>query len=436
MSSSRSSCSTLTSPIVGGLRTRHQVKVSTPDPTTASQVVAHYLIPMFEAETQLKSNISRSATFGTAKPALEPLTGTVYGELKLSETLGKELTQLKLELADTNSRLKEAQQRTSSAMSDLNLAQNRIISLEADLKASQFSASLTSQQLQTIELSHSGLSDSLKSLQTSYSLLESQLKSGNLLIQEQLATIDKLRNKATEKEHINSLLSMENDLIGEKLKGLYFAIQKVADFHVFSEITQAEIAKIANSCKELSEFTVKINLELREIMNQRDNLIGDNAEMVSFRENLKAEKDRLAKIAKEKVSDLLMNMQKSEDEREKLTAKLEESEKNFKDLTEEYEKMRQKAKQYRIRRKQYGEEEEKVCKNCQRVFIESENFNWSCRRHQTEYSGEVYWCCGKSSRDALGCKISKHESKEDEEEDDIGKEGADQVTQKCPVRFT
>lgn len=29
----------------------------------------------------------------------------------------------------------------------------------------------------------------------------------------------------------------------------------------------------------------------------------------------------------------------------------------------------------------------------------------------------MWWCCGKSSKDQPGCKYSKHESKDDEEED-------------------
>jgi hypothetical protein len=29
----------------------------------------------------------------------------------------------------------------------------------------------------------------------------------------------------------------------------------------------------------------------------------------------------------------------------------------------------------------------------------------------------MWWCCGKTSKDAPGCKFSKHESKEDEDED-------------------
>jgi hypothetical protein len=34
-------------------------------------------------------------------------------------------------------------------------------------------------------------------------------------------TNDKLKNKATELEHGNGLLKMENDIMAERLKGLY-----------------------------------------------------------------------------------------------------------------------------------------------------------------------------------------------------------------------
>jgi hypothetical protein len=39
----------------------------------------------------------------------------------------------------------------------------------------------------------------------------------------------------------------------------------------------------------------------------------------------------------------------------------------------------------------------------------------------------MWWCCGKNTKEALGCKFSKHESKEDDEDEggdpDGNKEG-------------
>jgi len=60
----------------------------------------------------------------------------------------------------------------------------------------------------------------------------------------------------------------------------------------------------------------------------------------------------------------------------------------------------------------------KMCKLCAQEFHEKENFNWSCRTHRGVYGGEMWWCCGKRGKDQPGCKFAKHESKEDEDEDD------------------
>ena len=68
-----------------------------------------------------------------------------------------------------------------------------------------------------------------------------------------------------------------------------------------------------------------------------------------------------------------------------------------------------------------------TCKKCGREYNEKENFKWSCRTHYGDYSGEMWWCCGKFGKDQLGCKYSSHESKDDDEdEDDEGNQDADQ----------
>jgi hypothetical protein len=60
----------------------------------------------------------------------------------------------------------------------------------------------------------------------------------------------------------------------------------------------------------------------------------------------------------------------------------------------------------------------KMCKLCALEYHDKENFNWSCRTHRGVYGGEMWWCCGKRGKDQPGCKFSKHESKDDEDEDD------------------
>ena len=68
----------------------------------------------------------------------------------------------------------------------------------------------------------------------------------------------------------------------------------------------------------------------------------------------------------------------------------------------------------------------KMCKFCSKEYKDQENFNWSCRTHQYEFSGEMWWCCGKRGRDQPGCKFAKHESKEDDDDEDAGDKVKDQ----------
>jgi hypothetical protein len=63
------------------------------------------------------------------------------------------------------------------------------------------------------------------------------------------------------------------------------------------------------------------------------------------------------------------------------------------------------------------EDNQKICKKCGKEYLDNENYNWSCRTHLSEWGGEMWWCCGKDVKDALGCKFGKHECKEDEDDE-------------------
>lgn len=59
----------------------------------------------------------------------------------------------------------------------------------------------------------------------------------------------------------------------------------------------------------------------------------------------------------------------------------------------------------------------KQCKQCNKEYNEKENYNWSCRVHQSEWGGEMWWCCGKRGKEQPGCKFSKHVVANDQEEE-------------------
>jgi len=60
-----------------------------------------------------------------------------------------------------------------------------------------------------------------------------------------------------------------------------------------------------------------------------------------------------------------------------------------------------------------------VCKNCGKEYNEDANFNWSCRTHHSTFSGEMWWCCGKTKKEAPGCKYSKHKERRENEDDEL-----------------
>ena len=247
----------------------------------------------------------------------------------------------------------------------------------------------------------------------------------------------KLKNVAMQLEHSHSILAMENTIIGEKLKGLYFAIAEIAGSHFLERKVAKEIEDLAKCGVELGQELMGKSQNIAILTEERDTLTAELTESVQIRGEMKEERDKVAKITKEKVSQLQSRIIFLEEENTKHIESLSKSEKRTKDLADEYEKLRLKLKQFRLKRKQYGEQDEKVCRHCQKMFVESENYNWSCRTHPSEYGSEMYWCCGRVGRDAPGCRTSKHESKDEEEEKLTQEKGEGDrlrlVSVQCPV---
>lgn len=56
---------------------------------------------------------------------------------------------------------------------------------------------------------------------------------------------------------------------------------------------------------------------------------------------------------------------------------------------------------------------QKICRNCLKEYNDKDNFNWSCRTHQGEFGGVIWWCCGRSNKEDQGCKFGQHEPKDE-----------------------
>jgi uncharacterized protein YfcZ (UPF0381/DUF406 family) len=63
-----------------------------------------------------------------------------------------------------------------------------------------------------------------------------------------------------------------------------------------------------------------------------------------------------------------------------------------------------KAKLDKLKNRKNLDANQKFCINCQKDYLEKENYNWSCQLHRSDYGGEMWWCCGKKDSNAVGCK--------------------------------
>ena len=98
----------------------------------------------------------------------------------------------------------------------------------------------------------------------------------------------------------------------------------------------------------------------------------------------------------------------------------------------EYVKIKERYKKLRSRRFINNGPTLQTCLKCGKDYNETENYNWSCRMHQSQYSGEMWWCCGKTNKDANGCKFSKHQPRTDKDDDCMQNPMATQVKRcKC-----
>jgi chromosome segregation ATPase len=395
---------------------------------------------MFEANDRSAKAKTRSITLGNLEGLVSPrsladVSGTVYGELKLSDRLMTELTAAKTALQQLEGHLAEALQHKSAAETELAHKSCKLKEVQNELELLRHQFDAAKQVSDLWDLKKSLANTQLQEIRGIYFNCEEDRQRLNSKLHDERAMNDKFKNKATELEHRNSLLQMENDVIGERLKGLYDAFDRVIGQASFSEKIRQEFqaASLANAA--LSKFSLIVEQGLSKTSSDHDRLRDEFEETMKLRNEMKTERDKLFARLKKEGLEWELKHKKVEEEINKLTEDNANLEKRQKMMGEEQEKTKLKLKQIRSKRRQYGESEEKTCKNCSRSFYENENFNWSCRIHLSQFGGELWWCCGKTGQNAPGCRLSKHGCKEDDDEANPNKQIEDMKTShiRCSV---
>jgi len=216
-------------------------------------------------------------------------------------------------------------------------------------------------------------------------------------------------------EHSASLMKIEKDIIVDKHKGLFEALQNIfepyhADFKLRQEFLSFNLKAV------LLYNTLETDIkDIQQISTQRDTFMNGYLELSTVENEYFSQKEKISKIFRDKISSVQKDLSASLEEKQNLNQKISDLEKKYESLLEEFKTFRKRMKsKISVTEKN----EEKFCKNCQKSYFDSDNFNWSCRVHSSTFNEGFYWCCGRTVKDSPGCIVSKHVNNESVEVDE------------------
>lgn len=404
-------------PPSGSARFRPDTGIS---PETAAMVVRQHLLPLFESDSRPKQH------FADFKKPLEVVKNTVYGELKLADALLTEYTEAKDELDVVSQQLKDSEQEKESVSSELEHLKRQYSGIMSEIDSLQLEVQNSLRAQQYSELKDSFIQNQLLEYKRLYTISEAENKEFLSALHEEKALNDKRKNISVELEHGNELLKMENDIMAERLSGLYAEFQTLSQRHFLENKSTSESEVLAVSLAQLAVFCQSLSRQLEDAHSEREHLKSQYDEIQSLTQEIKSFHDVLMGRSKEAIATLQWELSSMIEQREEYKTKQSQLEKNYKDLADAYEQLRNRLKQWKARGRNFKESEEKICSKCRQPYAEHQNYNWSCRTHAGTYSvpSNLWWCCGKLGKDAPGCVPSKHITKDEDEELDPTKQDA------------
>lgn len=213
--------------------------------------------------------------------------------------------------------------------------------------------------------------------------------------------------------HMNNMMIIENQIIKDKLAGLLYSFSQLIGKKCDADQLMHYLHSICEFGKKMSEELEKTKQAYLETCLENEDLNYRLVKLSQAKSILALNQESVLNQMKEKLQTGKEVEKMLKDEKERIKTKVETLENNFKVVSDEYDKLRKRVKQAKFRLQ--DDDTERVCVNCKKFYKEDENFNWSCKVHTSQF-GEFWWCCGKTDKNAVGCKLWKHESMENQKE--------------------
>ena len=217
-------------------------------------------------------------------------------------------------------------------------------------------------------------------------------------------------------------------VLEEQFTLLYNSIESISNAKNIQDKFETEIEMTNNNiAKQNSENSALANY-VKETTAERDYYRKQTVQLLEKKATLEKEKYVQMETFKKRLFELDRDLKAKNEECDENFERKQELEREKKTLVADREKMKERIKKLKSKKGKF-DAQQKVCKACGKDYSEKENFNWSCRIHRSEFSGEIWWCCGKERQDQPGCKYSSHQSKDEEDED-----MADDANQQKPIK--
>ncbi|CAI2381308.1 unnamed protein product [Moneuplotes crassus] len=221
---------------------------------------------------------------------------------------------------------------------------------------------------------------------------------------------EKERNIIIELKHRNSLLLMENDIIGDRLNILTKAIHTLGDFQQHELEFKVKIEALSREINSLKADKQSGLVEISDLLQKIELRDGYLEEMNKARKKAHEEKNAFLKEAKLRIKQQSKEVNELSKENEEYKAKLVQLDKDIKLNIKEKDQLRERIVD--IKKRKSFSTKIRICRNCEQEYLEDENFKWSCVRHTKIYSGEMWWCCGRKNKEDPGCTVNFHINKD------------------------
>ena len=164
-----------------------------------------------------------------------------------------------------------------------------------------------------------------------------------------------------------------------------------------------EYQSIKDQVKELTANKLKLESDITNLGYERDDMLNTFNQFKTITTKQLEEKSTALALFKSEIKGFIEEAKTARYLQEEATKQTQKVTNENIDLRSEMDKLRQRIMLLRQNRNWNAQKlKQKFCKSCNREYLETENFNWSCKIHRGSWGGDIWWCCGKTSKSAIG----------------------------------